>query len=123
LYHFVFLVDLVFVCIGYSLTLRILDGHIRSAEPSLLGWGVTLICYQPFWSLIGGQYLAYSPDGLGWGAWLAGSALAGVWPVLILILLFFYVWASASFGLRFSNLTHRGILTNGPYRFTKHPAY
>ena len=25
--------------------------------------------------------------------------------------------------MRFSNLTHRGILTNGPYRFTKHPAY
>jgi len=28
-----------------------------------------------------------------------------------------------TFGVRFSNLTHRGILTNGPYRFTKHPAY
>jgi protein-S-isoprenylcysteine O-methyltransferase Ste14 len=27
------------------------------------------------------------------------------------------------FGTRFSNLTHRGILTNGPYRWTKHPAY
>ena len=24
---------------------------------------------------------------------------------------------------RFSNLTHRGIITNGPYRWTKHPAY
>ena len=23
----------------------------------------------------------------------------------------------------FSNLTYRGVLTNGPYRFTKHPAY
>ena len=28
-----------------------------------------------------------------------------------------------AFGCRFSNLTHRGILTNGPYRVTKHPAY
>jgi protein-S-isoprenylcysteine O-methyltransferase Ste14 len=28
-----------------------------------------------------------------------------------------------AFGLRFSNLTYRGVLTNGPYRFTKHPAY
>jgi len=27
------------------------------------------------------------------------------------------------FGCRFSNLTHRGILTNGPYRLSKHPAY
>ncbi|HEX3730974.1 MAG TPA: hypothetical protein VHV47_14275, partial [Opitutaceae bacterium] len=28
-----------------------------------------------------------------------------------------------SFGLRFSNLTHRGIVRFGPYYFTKHPAY
>jgi len=28
-----------------------------------------------------------------------------------------------AFGLRFSNLTHRGILTHGPYRWTRHPAY
>jgi steroid 5-alpha reductase family enzyme len=28
-----------------------------------------------------------------------------------------------TFGLRFSNLTHRGILTNGLYRYCKHPAY
>ena len=34
-----------------------------------------------------------------------------------------YVWATIAFGARFSNLTHRGIITNGPYRYTKHPAY
>jgi hypothetical protein len=33
------------------------------------------------------------------------------------------VLATVAFGIRFSNLTHRGILTNGPYRWTKHPAY
>jgi protein-S-isoprenylcysteine O-methyltransferase Ste14 len=27
------------------------------------------------------------------------------------------------FGLRFSNLTHRGILNTGPYRWIRHPAY
>ena len=27
------------------------------------------------------------------------------------------------FGIRFSNLTYLGIITNGPYRFTRHPAY
>jgi protein-S-isoprenylcysteine O-methyltransferase Ste14 len=34
-----------------------------------------------------------------------------------------FVWATISFGLRFSNLTHRGIVTKGPYYFTRHPAY
>lgn len=28
-----------------------------------------------------------------------------------------------AFGIRFSNLTYRGVLTSGPYRFTRHPAY
>jgi hypothetical protein len=27
------------------------------------------------------------------------------------------------FGIRFSNLTYRGVLTHGPYRLTRHPAY
>ena len=31
--------------------------------------------------------------------------------------------ATVVFGIRFSNLTYRGVLTNGPYRFTRHPAY
>src|SRR5262249_38815160 len=46
-----------------------------------------------------------------------------IWGSLILVLVVIYVWATIAFGGRFSNLTHRGIITNGPYRFTKHPAY
>lgn len=34
-----------------------------------------------------------------------------------------YAWATVVFGIRFSNLTYRGVLTHGPYRFTRHPAY
>ena len=34
-----------------------------------------------------------------------------------------YSWATMAFGIRFSNLTHRGIITHGPYMFTRHPAY
>jgi len=40
-----------------------------------------------------------------------------------MVLLCVFAWATATFGCRFSNLTHRGILTNGPYRWSKHPAY
>ena len=42
---------------------------------------------------------------------------------MILLLVVVYVWSTIAFGARFSNLTHRGIITNGPYRYSKHPAY
>jgi protein-S-isoprenylcysteine O-methyltransferase Ste14 len=49
--------------------------------------------------------------------------LYALWGSLILVLVVIYVWATIAFGARFSNLTHRGIITSGPYRYTKHPAY
>ena len=32
-----------------------------------------------------------------------------------------YAWATVAFGFRFSNLTHRGILTHGPYALVAAP--
>ena len=84
---------------------------------------MTLVCYEPFWSLIGDRYLAYG-SGHPWGWWLAAHPwLYTLWGSLILLLTGIYVWATVSFGARFSNLTHRGIITNGPYRYLCHPAY
>ena len=45
------------------------------------------------------------------------------WGILILIVVGFYVFGTVHFGIRFSNLTNHGILTNGLFRFTKHPQY
>ncbi len=122
-YDTIFLVDVGIVSMGYLLSLKLFDTHIRSAEPTMTGWVVALICYDPFASLIGRNYFNYTSD-YAWGAWLFGNPLAyGIWGSIILILFSIYVWASLMFGCRFSNLTHRGILTNGPYKYTKHPAY
>jgi hypothetical protein len=122
-YNIMFGIDLIFVTVGYTLSLRIFDSHIRSTEPTLLGWFVALECYEPFWSFFSGTYFKYD-DNLYWGDWLAGyQFLSLVWGIIILFLLSVYVYATIPFGIRFSNLTHRGILTNGPYRWTKHPAY
>ena len=122
-FNFLFYIDLLFVTVGYVCTLRLFDSHIRTAEPSFLGWGVALISYQPFWSAFSGTYLKYD-EGHAWGYWFWNTPLLyGLWGSAILLLIGLYVWASIPFGIRFSNLTHRGILTNGPYRYTKHPAY
>jgi hypothetical protein len=50
-------------------------------------------------------------------------ALKVLWSLVILALALLYLAGTIQFGIRFSNLTHRGILTNGPYRWLKHPAY
>lgn len=122
-YDNIFLIDVGVVSMGYLLSLKLFDTHIRSAEPTMTGWVVALICYDPFASTISRQYINYSTD-YPWGAWLFNSPVAYViWGSCILGLFSIYVWASVMFGCRFSNLTHRGILTNGPYRFSKHPAY
>jgi len=123
LYDSCYFIDVALVSMGYLMSLRLSDTHLRSAEPTMLGWAAALVCYDPFWSLIGRQYLAYQ-SGTNWVAWLGHSPiLYGIWGVLILLLTVLYVWATVVFGARFSNLTHRGIITNGPYRWTKHPAY
>jgi protein-S-isoprenylcysteine O-methyltransferase Ste14 len=123
LYEFVFFVDVGLASMGYLMALRVTDTHFRSAEPTMLGWLVAVICYEPFVSLISTQYLAYS-TGLAWGEWLTGNPVLYVlWGSAILILVAIYTWATVMFGARFSNLTHRGIITNGPYRWTRHPAY
>ena len=38
----------VFATVGYVLTLKPLDAHIRTANPYAAGWMAALICYPPF---------------------------------------------------------------------------
>lgn len=50
-------------------------------------------------------------------------AVKFAWAAMLVLLLAIYALSTVAFGLRFSNLTARGIITDGPYRFSKHPAY
>lgn len=122
-----FLVDVQIGTVGYLLTLRPLDSHIRSGNPFLAGWLAALLCYPPFvWGIIGPdqQILSYEFATPGWAHWFAGKdALLWAWGGLLVFLTGIYAWATVVFGIRFSNLTYRGVLTNGPYRYTRHPAY
>src|ERR1700756_1282274 len=106
-----------FGALGYLLTLRIADTHLRSTEPTVFGWVIALVCYPPFWPQIYDHYLPYDAHAVYWGGWPgAGSLLYPIWGVMILCCISIYAWATVVFGCRFSNLTHRGILTNGPFR-------
>ncbi|TFI58726.1 DUF1295 domain-containing protein [Sphingomonas parva] len=122
-----FTIDTVFATVGYMLTLKPLDSHIRSANPFAAGWAAALICYPPFIMMGEGRPLNYHPGTMGengWIHWLDGHPmLITIWAMLLVGLAAIYAWATVAFGIRFSNLTHRGILTHGPYALTKHPAY
>ncbi len=119
-----FLVDVQIAMVGYLLTMKPLDAQIRSANPYLGGWVAALICYPPFILMGGGGVLDYRTNGSEWTFWLDGMpALQWIWAGALVVLTGIYAWATVAFGLRFSNLTYRGVLTNGPYAFTRHPAY
>jgi protein-S-isoprenylcysteine O-methyltransferase Ste14 len=119
-----FLVDVCFASVGYMLTMKPLDAHIRSANPYAAGWTAALICYPPFILMNPGGPLDYHQGTAEWTHWLADYPLIMAALGFILVALTaFYAWATVAFGIRFSNLTHRGILTHGPYAWTKHPAY
>ena len=119
-----FVIDVAFATVGYVLTVRPLDSHIRSANPYAAGWAAALICYPPFLLMASGGPLDYHPGTSDWVHWL------GAWPwvqgavgAALVALTAVYAWATVAFGLRFSNLTHRGVLTHGPYAWSRHPAY
>lgn len=121
---FMFVIDVAFATVGYVLTFRPLDSHIRSANPYAAAWTAALICYPPFVLMAPGAPLDYHPGTADWTHWLAGQPLLlAVNGALLVALTAIYAWATLAFGLRFSNLTHRGVLTHGPYAWTRHPAY
>jgi len=121
-----FVIDVQIGTVGYVMTLRPLDSHIRSGNPFLAGWLAALLCYPPFvyGVMESGGLLSYESNAPGWQHWLAGNPLLlSMWGGWLVFLTGVYAWATVAFGLRFSNLTYRGVITNGPYRFTRHPAY
>ncbi len=121
---FMFVIDVAFATAGYILTFRPLDSHIRSANPFAAAWAAALICYPPFILMGEGGPLDYHPGTADWTHWYAGHDwLLAANGAILVGLTAVYAWATVAFGIRFSNLTHRGILTHGPYRFTRHPAY
>ena len=116
----IFSIDVGLAWAGYTLSSRWIKNTMWSVEPTLVGWAVALLCYPPFNRTFG---LYFNTPG--------ESAFFAITyrPVVVLFASFsiasFAVYSAATvfFGLRFSNLTHRGIITTGPYAHIRHPAY
>ncbi len=115
--------DVTLAVVGYLCSLRILNTTVVSTDPTWRGWVATIICYSPFSTVLYGSYLSYE-DGLKWGDFFSGYDTAYyIYGSILITMHLMYLTASLNFGIRYSNLSHRGILTDGLFRLTKHPAY
>jgi len=117
--HILFVIDVSIFTVGYMVELPALKNLIKTAEPTLLGWTVCLACYPPFNGWVQLLFPWPSSDFPRFEHPLA-QALASAG---ILAAMGIYVWASIAMGWKASNLTNRGTVAHGPYRWLRHPAY
>ena len=138
-YDITFFIDCGWALMGYGLESRWLGNKTRSVEPTALGWAAALSCYPPYNNVLG-TYLPLD-NGKDWigddsvfpvlkgflrdhvGQVLTGEDMHLILRGLIVVLFFVYATATVAFGFKFSNLTNRGTISRGPYRFIRHPAY
>lgn len=114
-----FTIDTLIFALGYAFEFKLLNNIVKSVEPTLLGWIVTLISYPPFNTWIG----KYIPWGANERVLFWNSEITILFRIIIISLLFIYVAATIALGLKASNLTNRGIVQRFPYSLIRHPAY
>lgn len=115
----ILLVDVGFFTVGYLVELPALKNEIRSVDPTLLGWLVALMCYPPL-NDVTSSILGWRSDDF---PQFDNAGVHVAMNLLILVLMSIYAAASAALNFKASNLTHRGIVSGGPYRYVRHPAY
>ena len=116
----IFAVDVGLAWCGYAISTRWLKNTCVSVEPTILGWLVAILCYPPFQHYLGIYFTIPSEKGF---ATIPYPWLVAIFAVLSIISYLVYMSATVVFGMRFSNLTHRGIIWTGAYAFIRHPAY
>ncbi|RYY77813.1 MAG: DUF1295 domain-containing protein [Moraxellaceae bacterium] len=114
--------DVLIAFCGYFFTSKVFGHKIIDVDKNLLGWIFCLMCYPPFYILLQEAYSIFEhpvPRN-----WIDHSELFnGVIMLIQGISWFIYWWATLEFGLKFSNLTWRGLVDTGPYKYFRHPAY
>lgn len=114
-----YLLDTLLFSFGYLVSSSRLRNRIKSVDPTWSGWLVTLACYPPLNNLTA----SLAPHHSVTYAYFHSIEATFVMRLVVMLLLFVYVWASVSLGAKCSNLTNRGIVQRGAYRFVRHPAY
>lgn len=118
-FQLILFIDTLLFTLGYIIETPALKNRIVSVEPTFIGWFVCLACYPPFNECTGRFFEWQSND----FPHFQSDNVHLFFNVCILALMGIYSWASVALGFKASNLTNRGIVGHGPYRFVRHPAY
>jgi protein-S-isoprenylcysteine O-methyltransferase Ste14 len=116
----IFSIDVGLAWCGYVISSRWIKNSNVSVEPTILGWLVAILCYPPFRNFLGYYFPVPSDKSY---FLIPNETVVFILTIMIIISYSFYMAATLFFGLRFSNLTHRGIIRRGPYSIVRHPAY
>lgn len=116
----ILLIDVAFFTAGYLFESKFLKNEIVSVDPTVSGWLVCLLCYPPFNGAADAFFGWYSSDT---PVMPENPAMTVVLNLAVLSLMAVYAASSAALGWKASNLTNRGIVSRGPYRLVRHPAY
>jgi hypothetical protein len=111
--------DVFFFTLGYLIETPYLGNEIVSSEPTMYGWVVCLACYVPFNRATNAFLGWHSSDFPHFQDPYVHVSL----NMLLLLLMGIYASASVALNWKASNLTNRGVVGSGPYRWVRHPAY
>lgn len=120
-YLFILTFDVLIALFGYIFSSKLFNNKIISINTDWRAWLVCLFCYPPF--LYFYTLLLAQVDNKTWHDWAQNTWYYYPWLLLITITWGFYGLSHAFLGPKLSNLSWRGLVNNGLYRYTKHPAY
>lgn len=114
-----FMIDTLVFLLGYMVESPRLSNHVRSVDSSPSGWFATLSCYSPF----SGVTMLIIPWAPTYELFIESGDLRNLIMAVVVFFTALTLMAVAALGLKASNLTHRGVVTNGPYAVVRHPIY
>ncbi|MDQ8024263.1 MAG: isoprenylcysteine carboxylmethyltransferase family protein, partial [Moraxellaceae bacterium] len=118
-FQLILFIDTFLFTLGYIIETPRLKNRIVTVEPTFFGWFICLACYPPFNGFTSQFFEWHSSDFPNFETtWIHIAA-----GVAALSLMGIYSWASVALGFKASNLTNRGIISHGPYKYVRHPAY
>jgi protein-S-isoprenylcysteine O-methyltransferase Ste14 len=119
-FNAIFLIDGAIFAFGYLFAANWLGSKVKSVDPTVLGWVAALSTYPPFNGVTGNLIPMVKQAS---AALSAAPEIIYFLGFIVLICHTMFVVASLSLGTRASNLTSRGVVSWGLYRYVRHPAY